>query len=143
MHNLHVSYRRAHKTLSNGQEACIHIKQERHRFLTSPRDNYNVYCIGFVIANKRRTANDWYKKKVVSSRVRHKQTGRVGVEGLRFAFNEIKRLKDIIKYGEYIVIDWDDNKRKCSYKYLERIGFRQGDWDGFPCYYYQKEKCND
>jgi hypothetical protein len=139
--NVHCRYKRVHHEMSNGQVSSLYIKEERVRTLFSNKEdeNFTAYIVGFVISGKRRDNNNWYNRKK-DSKIKLKQTGSCGLEGLIFALNEIKKLQKQIKIGEYIVVFFSDEKRRSAYRYLLRIGFEWGEYGSEKCYFYKKQE---
>jgi hypothetical protein len=141
--NNHHKYHNVHKTLSNGQHVGMYIRKTKVRGLFSKHDNcnYEFYNIGLIIGKSRRQCNDWFYSRGKKNRKRIKgiSTGNCGLEGLRFAFNEIKNLQQSLKKGEFILVGFTDNKRKSAYRYLKRIGFVLLNWGNKDYYYYEKQ----
>lgn len=142
MHTYRIKYFREHYVLSNGQVLGVYKKRIEVRYPYEPKENYTIWNVGVVIAKTRRQCNDWYMKRdnKRKRKIRYKSTGKVGLEGLNIAFSSIKSLVEDIKDGEYIAINFADEKRKRAYKYLERLGFYLGEYDYEDCYVYYKQK---
>jgi hypothetical protein len=131
----HYSYYTKHKRLSNGQYIGMYFKKVRVNHYI-PSDRFTIWKIGLTINKTRKKCNDWYYKQPKNKPVI--ETGKCGLEGLRYAFQWIKELQAQLKDGEYIIIEWKDEKRKRAYSYLERLGFIDGTYGDEECYFYHK-----
>lgn len=114
-----MKYYKASKVLSNGQVATIFWHQDE--WAKSAMEIAVV--IGKSISDNKKWYNDHINFRAVKS------TGSCGLEGLLFLLSVIKDLQT--RYN-FLTIGWMDDKRYRAYKYLERIGFKFGQYTDHP-----------
>ena len=125
--------KRVHHVLSNGQVVSIYFTCKNARF----DDGYDYKCwsVGVRVGARRRDNNDWYNgdskyEEVVS-------TGRCGLEAMVFAkraITEFMRVERLDSAVQKVVVGWADEKRGSAYRYLGKLGFALGYYDGSPAY---------
>ena len=124
--------RRVHHVLSNGQIVSIYFTRKSARF--DDGYDYDCWSVGVRVGARRRDNNDWYNgdakyEEVVS-------TGRCGLEAMVFAkraiveFMQEERCSTVQK----LIVSWEDEKRASAYRYLIKMGFVLGQYDGDQVY---------
>lgn len=114
--------------LSSGQYLAMYVTRHRQR----PKSA--AYIIAVCIFPTKRECNYWFRhqEELIS-----KSFNTWGLEGMLKALKWLKQLKHAIGPGESIVIYWVDERRRRAFKFLERYGFKQGEYLGRPCYIFK------
>ena len=71
------------------------------------KKGYWQWEAGFVVGKSNRQMNDWFRDKQNkrARAVRNKMTGRVGIKAIKRGFEEVLKLRWIIKPGECLTLD--------------------------------------
>lgn len=85
----------------------------------------NSWYVTIVVAKTRRKCNDSIRKTAHSPKnLRYRSTGgKVGIEALRLALQEILNFETRLKIGDEIVIEGSDAKRQRVYAWLTRYSY--------------------
>lgn len=113
------------KVLSNGQVATLFVRVDKLQ-------RGEAAFIGFVIGKSIRQNKFWWNDTSYNS---IKSTGNCGLEGLLFALSIIEELKSSFKY---IIVAWEDDKRKKAYKRLLDHGFIEGIYRDEDVYFWTR-----
>lgn len=68
------------------------------------------------------------------------QTNEGGLEGLVLVLKWIRELEESLPEGDIILVYWLDRKRKRAFRYLIKLGFKEGNYLGKDCYYLIKHQ---
>lgn len=101
--------------LSNGKLLNLYFYRKRDdiRFVR--------WYVGLYISDTRKEANRWF-----TTHSKHKKsmiTGDGSLVGLRRSLKYILEFSKRLGMYEELIIEWEDEKRKSTYRYLKRYGF--------------------
>lgn len=117
------------RRLSSGHYLAMYITRHRQRSSNA------AYIVAICIFPTKRECNYWFRHQ---EQIISKGSNTWGMEGMLIAIKWLKELEKIISPGESIVIYWVDERRRQAFKFLERYGYKRGEYLDRPCYIYEK-----
>ncbi|NLZ53558.1 MAG: hypothetical protein GX892_10510 [Thermoanaerobacteraceae bacterium] len=117
--------------LSSGHYLAMYITRHRQR-----SSNKHAACIvAICIFPSKRECNFWFRHQ---EQIISKGLNTWGMEGMLISVKWLKKLKKIIRPGDSLVIYWVDERRRRAFKFLERYGYKKGEYLDRPCYIFEK-----